>query len=54
MNGQLEQIPLSEELLTVMRNSGRYSQQLREPFLGQLLFCQAEEKLWHSLGTECH
>ena len=33
MNEQLEQIPLSEELLAVMRNSGRYAQQLREPFI---------------------
>lgn len=33
MNEQLEQIPLSEELLAVMRNAGRYSQQLREPFI---------------------
>lgn len=33
MNEKLEQIPLSEELLAVMRNSGRYSQQLREPFI---------------------
>ncbi len=33
MNEQLEQIPLSEELLAVMRNSGRYCQQLREPFI---------------------
>ncbi|HTX58640.1 MAG TPA: hypothetical protein VMH02_03105 [Verrucomicrobiae bacterium] len=29
----LEQIPLSEELLAVMRSSGRYAQQLREPFI---------------------
>jgi hypothetical protein len=33
MNEQLEQIPLSAELLAVMRNSSRYSQQLREPFI---------------------
>jgi len=33
MNEALEQIPLSNELLTVMRNSGRYAQQLREPFI---------------------
>jgi hypothetical protein len=33
MNEQLEQIPLSGELLTVMRNSSRYAQQLREPFI---------------------
>ena len=33
MNEQLDQIPLSDELLTVMRNSGRYAQQLREPFI---------------------
>jgi hypothetical protein len=33
MNEQLDQIPLSEDLLLVMRNSGRYAQQLREPFI---------------------
>jgi hypothetical protein len=33
MNEQLEQIPLSEDLLAVMRNSGRYAQQIREPFI---------------------
>jgi hypothetical protein len=33
MNEQLDQVPLSPELLTVMRNSGRYAQQLREPFI---------------------
>lgn len=33
MNDQLEQIPLTNELLAVMRNSGRYAQQLREPFI---------------------
>lgn len=33
MNETLEQIPLSNELLSVMRNSGRYAQQLREPFI---------------------
>lgn len=33
MNEQLEQLPLSEDLLIVMRNSGRYAQQLREPFI---------------------
>lgn len=33
MNEQLDQIPLSEDLLMVMRNSGRYAQQLREPFI---------------------
>ncbi|HZY98838.1 MAG TPA: hypothetical protein VFE36_04655 [Candidatus Baltobacteraceae bacterium] len=33
MNEQLEQVPLSEDLLIVMRNSGRYAQQLREPFI---------------------
>jgi len=33
MKEQLEQVPLSEELLAVMRNSGRYAQQLREPFI---------------------
>jgi hypothetical protein len=33
MNDQLEQIPLTNELLTVMRNSGRYAQQLHEPFI---------------------
>jgi len=33
MNESLEQIPLTGELLTVMRNSGRYAQQLREPFI---------------------
>lgn len=33
MNEQLDQVPLSEDLLMVMRNSGRYSQQLREPFI---------------------
>lgn len=30
---QLDQVPLSEDLLVVMRNSGRYAQQLREPFI---------------------
>jgi hypothetical protein len=33
MNESLEHIPLSDELLAVMRNSGRYAQQLREPFI---------------------
>jgi hypothetical protein len=33
MNEQLEQLRLSDELLAVMRNSGRYAQQLREPFI---------------------
>ena len=33
MSDQNEQIPLSDELLSVMRNSGRYAQQLREPFI---------------------
>lgn len=33
MNEQLEQLPLSDELLAVMRNSAHYSQQLREPFI---------------------
>lgn len=33
MNDALEQIPLSNELLSVMRNSGRYAQQMREPFI---------------------
>ncbi|MBV8284233.1 MAG: hypothetical protein JO029_11690 [Candidatus Eremiobacteraeota bacterium] len=33
MNEQLEQLPLSAELLTVMRNAGRHAQQLREPFI---------------------
>ena len=33
MNEPLEQIPLSDELLAVMRNSSRYAQQLREPFI---------------------
>jgi hypothetical protein len=33
VNEQLEQIPLSNELLTVMRQSARYAQQLREPFI---------------------
>jgi hypothetical protein len=33
MNEPLEQIQLSDELLVVMRNSGRYAQQLREPFI---------------------
>jgi hypothetical protein len=33
MSEQPEQIPLSDELLAVMRNSGRYAQQLREPFI---------------------
>lgn len=33
MNDQLEQIRLSDELLAVVRNSGRHAQQLREPFI---------------------
>jgi hypothetical protein len=33
MLDQHSQIPLTNELLTVMRNSGRYAQQLREPFI---------------------
>ena len=33
MNDALEQLPLTNELLSVMRNSGRYAQQLREPFI---------------------
>ncbi len=33
MNDTLEQLPLTNELLSVMRNSGRYAQQLREPFI---------------------
>ncbi|MBV8489916.1 MAG: hypothetical protein JO199_05235 [Candidatus Eremiobacteraeota bacterium] len=33
MPDALEQKPLSAELLSVMRNSGRYAQQLREPFI---------------------
>lgn len=33
MSEPLEQIPVSNELLEVMRNSGRYAQQLREPFI---------------------
>ncbi|HTU81408.1 MAG TPA: hypothetical protein VMF61_04715 [Candidatus Acidoferrales bacterium] len=33
MNDTREQIPLSDELLDVMRAAGRYAQQLREPFV---------------------
>jgi hypothetical protein len=33
MTDQLAQIPLTAEILSVMRNSGRYAQQLREPFI---------------------
>jgi hypothetical protein len=33
MNDQLEQIPLSNELLSVIRNAGKYAGQLREPFI---------------------
>lgn len=33
MNDQLEQVPLSDEFLGVMRNAGRYAHELREPFI---------------------
>lgn len=33
MNESLEQIPLSAELLTVMRDAARYARQLNEPFV---------------------
>ena len=33
MSDQLEQIPLSDELLAVMRGAARYALQLREPFV---------------------
>ena len=54
MNEQLEQIPLSEELLTVMRTSGRYSQQLREPFItarALLLALMDDDKIGPALAA---
>lgn len=54
MNEKLEQIPLSEELLAVMRNSGRYSQQLREPFItarALLLALLDDERIGPTLGS---
>jgi hypothetical protein len=54
MNEQLEQIPLSEELLAVMRNSGRYSQQLREPFItarALLLALLDDDRIGPTLGS---
>jgi hypothetical protein len=54
MNEQLEQIPLSVELLTVMRSSGRYAQQLREPFItarALLLALLDDEKIGPALAA---
>jgi hypothetical protein len=53
MNEQLEQIPVSNELLAVMRNSGRYAQQLREPFItarSLLLALLDDEKIGPALA----